>query len=61
MILTLVAAVFELGVVVVLIRDLHRDLTDSDERLLCLIGGRHRQRILPLTLSVKAHRRGYHT
>ncbi len=59
--LTLVAAVFKLGVVVVLVCDEDGDLTDPDQRLLGLICGRHRQRELPLTLPVETHRRGDHT
>lgn len=60
-VLTLVSAVFELGVVVVLVCDDDGDLTDPDERLLGLICGRHRQRELSLTLAVEAHRGGDHT
>lgn len=60
-VLTLVAAVFKLGVVVILVGDDDGDLTDADERLLGLISGRHRQRELPLTLPVETHRRGDHT
>lgn len=40
-VLTLVAAVFKLGVVVILVRDDHGDLADADERLVCQICGRH--------------------
>lgn len=60
-VLTLVAAVFELGVVVVLVRDEDGDLADPDERLVGLICGRHRQSELPLTLPVETRRRGDHT
>ena len=59
-VLTLVAAVFELRVVVVLIADDNGDLADPDERLVGLIRGGHRQGELPLTLAVEARRRGDH-
>lgn len=56
--LTLVAAVFKLGLVVVLVGDHDGDLADPDERLVRLIRGRDRQREFPLPLSVEAYRRG---
>lgn len=57
-ILTLVAAVFKLGAIIVLICNDNGDLADPDERFVGLIRGRDRQREFPLTLSVKADCRG---
>lgn len=57
-ILTLVAAVLKLGVVVVLVSNDDGDLADPDQRLVPLVRGGDGQREFPLTLSVKAHRRG---
>lgn len=53
-VLTLVAAVFKLGVVIVLVCNHDGDLADPDERFIGLVRGRDRQRKFPLTLSVKA-------
>lgn len=60
-VLTLVTAVLELGVVVVLVPNNDGDATDADERLVGLIGGGDRQRELPVALAVKARRGGDHT
>lgn len=60
-VLTLVAAVLELGVVVILVPNDDSDATDADERLVGLIGGGDRQRELPVALAVKARRGGNHT
>lgn len=57
-VLTLVAAVFKLGVIIVLICNDNGDLADPDERFVSLIRGRDRQHEFPLTLSVKAYRCG---
>lgn len=57
-VLTLVAAVFKLGVVIVLVCNHNGDLADPDERFIGLIRGCDRQREFPLTLSVKADCRG---
>lgn len=57
-ILTLVAAVFKLGAIIVLICNDNGDLADPDERFVGLIRGCDRQREFPLTLSVKADRCG---
>ena len=59
--LTLVAAVLELGVVVVLVGDEHGDLADADEGFLGHVGGGDRQGVLSLALTVKTHRADDHT
>lgn len=59
--LTLVAAVLELGIVVVLVSDDDGDLADADERLLGLVRRCDRQAVLSLALSVKGHGCADHT
>lgn len=59
--LTLIAAVLELGIVVVLVGDDDGDLADADERLLSLVCRRDRQAVLSLPLPVKCHGGTDHT
>lgn len=56
--LTLIATVLKLGIVVIDVSDKDGDLTDADQRLLRLVGGGNRQRVLSLLLTVKALRGG---
>lgn len=51
--LTLVADVLKLGAVIILVHDENVELADANQRVVGLVGGRDRHRVLPLAFAVK--------